>query len=411
MTSSLTEWLKQSLSRRCLLAACAAVCAGCQGRPPAPTTPRPSPRETLDPAPPQIAVPPPEPHTFDLDPLRLPPVHSETLASGIVLRHVPVRTIPLVYVRVAVPTGFGDDGDKPGLAALTARMLIEDVSGPNLAMGRQHIERTGIASSRVTRAATVFSLKSLSSDASQSLDLFATTIRRPSFSRESHQRALEASSTGESQTIEAWHCRAFHKTNYVASGTVVAVVGDISVEAATAFAQQIADGWAATRKPAASTSPPPERRALNFDGATNLVDVDLVAPWPANEHWPALWLVARTMSSCATPWADDLVMFRICGRVAPSEVDTWIRDTEAALQRVADSGLAPDELERAKHAVVDDTSRELSNPETLADMLVTWDPAVIDAAGDRVREVEDVRPAVRKLIESGEVRFVAGHRP
>ncbi len=426
---------------RCLsLAVVTAACSPMQ------TTPVPQPRPSQSAASVPASTPPslppaPADHTLPLDALRLSYTPSELRPSGATLRHLLVSTVPLVHLRVAIPTGWRADGPQPGIAALTAWTLVEGAIGPDAPTGRTHgIERVTDLSAEVTPSATIFSATVLSQDIDEAVAHLQKMIHIPGFRASAFQRAQgtvthQASTTQRAEhaalfdlplptpteldrsvsRLEPWHCRAFHKASYRSDGAVVAWVGDVTADRARILTDRLFAGWKPSKTSSKTESSPLGQKNPVTPSTDQRVTVVLLARGPSLEHedWPALWVVARALGSeCSSlPWTLEPAAFRVCTTLPGSQAEAWAAGTRKRLDDIAAQGLAPSVLETAKRGIVDAESRRLSDPEAIADTLARWDASLVDAVGDRVRPVTDVREAVSRHLRAEEVRVVVGPGP
>ena len=382
--------------------------------------------------------PPPADDTHPLDSLRWPQVQEETLPSGVTLRLVNAPVVPLIHLRIAFPVGRGADGDHPGVARLTALTLLEGALGADAPTRRTSgLEQFATPDVTVSSDATIFEMTMTSGDATGAVDhlhdMFVTPgFRLPAFLRAQQaaprmiasdrsdmgvEEALWGTTAREDEKalagIKAWHCRAFHKASYDPHRAIVVWVGDISLEQARAFTERIIEGWKSlpVKQPAPTTKQAPRKTAAELTPTNpGKVHIAAVANGPAwdSEDWPALWLVAQTMTkTCpALPWADSVASFRICDTIASSGIDEWMKAVESQLAALGNQGLESSALEAAKRSLVESEARRLSRPSALADTLVRWTPSEVDAVGDRIRSVDDVRGAVSRHLQAENLRYV-----
>jgi predicted Zn-dependent peptidase len=320
------------------------------------------------------------------------------------------------------------------MARLTALALLEGAMGADAPTGRAYgLERVATPSVHVRHDSTIFGLTVTTTDVDVAIDRLRDMLLQPGFRLSAFQRAQRLAprliaadrfTTGlegalyavpgaederELGALEAWHCRAFHKATYDLHRATVVWVGDITLPQARKLTERLVSG--SSSKPTANAVapvPPAVGLDLKHEGRMH---VAVVTKGPARSHedWPALWLVAQSMTkSCpALPWASPVESFRICDTVASTEVDTWKRSVESQLVAIGRGGLEPALLETAKRRLIEEEAVRLRSPDALADTLTRWSLSNVDVVGDRVRDVTDVRDAVVRHLATEHLRFVA----
>jgi zinc protease len=211
-----------------------------------------------------------------------PPIQKATLANGIELMVVEKRGVPAVAFGVSMPTGsVNDPANKPGLASMAATMLQEGTTSRSSRQIAQEIEFIGGQLSISTgREQTFFAISTLTREWPHALELMSDLVQHPIFpddelsrvrtrrlgelrrrrddpagvaSRES--RAIlygkessyghPSSGTEASVEILAREVILGHfQQSFGPAGTVLAVVGDVSLEAAVKVAEKAFGGWA-----------------------------------------------------------------------------------------------------------------------------------------------------------------------
>jgi len=200
--------------------------------------------------------------------------------NGARVFYVNAPGLPIVDLRIVFDAGSARDADKAGLSALTNSLLDEgtgELGADNVAeqfegLGAQY----GASAARDMAVAT---LRSLSDKVilDKALGLFSQVIAAPSFPEKSFQRnrkamlvglqvssqrpnaivkkefykqvfndhpySLDGKGTEPSLTnMQLQDVVAFHKKYYVANNAVIAIVGDIPRERATAIAERVSSG-------------------------------------------------------------------------------------------------------------------------------------------------------------------------
>ncbi|MCL2824475.1 MAG: insulinase family protein, partial [Polyangiaceae bacterium] len=389
-----------------------------------------------------------------LDPVRFAFSPTETLSSGVLVRHVQVSTLPLVHFRLAIPVGFSNE-DQPGLAALTGWALVEDAVGSGWS-GFASADGLVDMQVQVFPTATVFSGAVLSRDIDRLVAGLREMITQPSFSTAGVKRArliaarglvssqILADDTGMFGTpyldvaeferdlskLEPWHCRAFHRSWYRSDGATVAFVGDVSVGQARLLAERMFAGWQTSMVKTSmvqtsngqasmarsggqqSGSRPTDSRRIDVD-PDRLVTVMIAANGPPQDHpdWPALWLVAQRLGSeCSPlPWSVGLAVFRVCKTMRVSQTEGWVSDIRRQLESMGARGMPSSVADADKRRIVDSEVRRLSDPSALADTITMWEPSLVSGFGillDGVDSVKGVRAVVSRYLGSGSVRVV-----
>ncbi len=241
-----------------------------------------------------------------LDPRPVTFAHYElrTLANGLTLVVVRQTEQPVVSVRLLVRAGSAQDPtDKPGVAEMVATLLDQGTTSRSAAEIADTIDFMGGglgtgAASDLSYANTIL----LQSKLDEGLQLLAEVIRRPAFAAEELDRQREqllsaltvsyqdpdyvagavverlifgfhpygrpGNGTPESVTaLTRADLVAFHTQWYHPNNTLVAIVGDVDVEAAAASVQKAFGDWARGTVPAVTTADPPDptRRVVVVD--------------------------------------------------------------------------------------------------------------------------------------------------
>lgn len=236
--------------------------------PPAPKPVPPPPTATVAPAPPEDESPPPSGPARELS---LPAPAWDELSNGLKVATIASHALPIVQIRVAVLAGSAADGDKPGLAALTADLMKEGGAGGM--SGREVIERAESLGASLSVSTgfdrTVLGMGVTKDQMAEALDVLAAVAQKPQmssseFAKLRKRRADEAAdrartdgawmgemvlfktlfaqppgapqhpyaaydaTAAELGKISAGDCRAFHKRFFVPKNTFVVVAGDVT---------------------------------------------------------------------------------------------------------------------------------------------------------------------------------------
>lgn len=218
------------------------------------------------------------------------------LPSGVVAYVVPDHALPLVNVVLHLRTGaFREPADKPGLAALTARLMR--VGGTTALSPEAFDERADFLAARISADAgdtgSSASLNVITQELDAGLDLLFDMLRNPRFDEArlatEKSKALEAmkqrnddaadiqarewgwllfgrdhyatrvATAAELESITRDDLLAFHRRTWGAEDLVIAVSGDVEPEAILPALARRLEGWSA-EEVARWPPPAPEHR-------------------------------------------------------------------------------------------------------------------------------------------------------
>ena len=221
--------------------------------------------------------------------IAVPEIQHWQTENGAEVYFVPAPQLPMVDARIVFAAGAARDGDKPGVASLTNRMLSMGAAGMDADTIARKLERVGAATGQGSeRDMAWVSLRSLvePSKLDPAIDVLAQMMAKPDFPKADFDReqsrtlvALEQQQEspaevaekaffkavygdhpyghpplGTKESIEALtraDLQAFHQRFYVARNAVVAIVGDLDRAAATKLAERLVAGL-----PAGEHAPP-----------------------------------------------------------------------------------------------------------------------------------------------------------
>ncbi|NIE76108.1 insulinase family protein [Pantoea sp. Ap-967] len=254
-----------------------------------------------------------------------------TTTEGARVLFVEARELPMFDLRVTFAAGSSQDGNTPGLAALTNAMLNEGVAGKDVTAIAQGFEGLGADFGNGSyRDMAVASLRSLSTQDKRepALKLFAEVAGKPTFPEDAlkriknqllagfeyekqnpgkiagkalfgklygdHPYAHPADGSAQSiPGITLEQLRAFHAKAYAAGNAVIALVGDLSREEAEAVASQVSAALPkgpALAKPAEPAEPKAGATHIDFPSKqTHLMLAELGID-RQDPDWPALSL-------------------------------------------------------------------------------------------------------------------------
>ena len=216
---------------------------------------------------------------FGIDPVLFGYSATVVRPSGAVLRHVGLSSLPLVHLRVVLPTGFLDDGMFSGVSSLTAWSMLDGATGVESTVTRAlGVVRAYGLRVRVTASETVFSVSVLASDLNDVVAHMGQMLAQPAFRPSALHRARahlltqyrpaqlaqNAAMFGipvqtESEwrqalyRLDTWHCRNFYTTHYTPVGATVVMVGGVDVESAGRITDNLFSGLKVSRSSAGTT--------------------------------------------------------------------------------------------------------------------------------------------------------------
>jgi len=213
--------------------------------------------------------------------MTLPPITESALANGLSLVTVERRDLPLVTLRLVIPTGsVRDPAGKEGLASMTAQLLRRGARHRTADQLDDAIESIGgLLSVEAGPETTTLGATVPAEHAAAALGVLATLVREPSFPQaefaSARRRELARLQSdlddpsgladtalaeffygakhpyghpGQGRTASVKALRrtdvvAFHKRTYTPQGALLLMVGDIAAAEAAAAAQQHLGDW------------------------------------------------------------------------------------------------------------------------------------------------------------------------
>jgi predicted Zn-dependent peptidase len=274
------------------------------------------------------------------------------LANGLKVATVSGKASPIVEVRVVVGGGHAADGERPGLAAVTAQLLEAGGAGGTSSHDRvTRVEALGAALSIETSFdAITLGLAVTRDHLGEALDLLGALVQKPQLSPVELERlkAREASRlAGAARTQGAWgarmmlyqdlfslpseyhpyaawsatpaeiqrltvaDCRAFHRRFFVPRNTFVVVAGDTTPEVAQALVQKAFGAFRGSEPEAISfTDPlPSEARKITLvdrpRSTQSEIFVGALGPPPADRAFAAFTVVSRILGGVASHVSAD----------------------------------------------------------------------------------------------------------
>lgn len=237
----------------------------------------------------QNALPTPPPPSAPR-PVKIPPVQETTLPNGLRLAVVERKNVPLITATLLVKSGASAEGEKAGLADITASLLLKGTKTRNATQIAEQIEFLGgnINSGANWNASNV-SINVTSDKINQAMTVMADTILNPAFAQseidllktqtlDQLNVALKQPGTlanfvaarysfGEHSAVGTPESLAkltrqdvvdFHKSNYSPANSILILVGDISQAKANDLAKELFGKWTDNSSaPKTSTAGPP----------------------------------------------------------------------------------------------------------------------------------------------------------
>lgn len=232
--------------------------------------------------------------------------------------------------------------------------------------------------------------------------------------------------------------RGYYASRYVPSRTIVAIVGDIDVDAAVRLAHAAYGDWSAEPGDIEPSPAEPPRDGVHVRTLRgDIVGAQLALGWrgapPLHRDAPALDLAAAVLGLGRGSWLyqslrttglvtsvgshhytpTELGVFSITAETEPERVPAVLAGIAEGVSRLAMAGPRPDDMERARVLLLtrwaghlesmDGRASALASAEALED--VTW----LDRAYDALKQVtgDAVREAARRYLDPGTTSAVA----
>ncbi len=321
-----------------------------------------------------------------------PPYEIRTLPNGLQVVLVSQNEQPIVSARMLVRAGAAQDPrGKEGLAMLTSALLDQGTTSKSSAQIAEQIDfMGGLLGTGAGTDLSFVNTVSMSDGLGEALDLMSDVARRPAFADAEIERqrqqalssltvAAEDPDTVASQVIDrlvfGFHPYgmpsggtatslasltrqdfvAFHKSWFVPNNALIAIVGDVTPDAAYKEVARVFGDWAKGDVPAFAPAdpPPPVRRVIVVDkpGAvqteiraghlafprthTDHLVMDQVVKILGGEGGNRLQQVLRTQKALTYGASADLDAYKLAGAVI-AETDTRTDGTIEAVRTVVD---------------------------------------------------------------------------
>lgn len=235
-------------------------------------------------------------------PLNLPPVNEQTLPNGLSVVTVERHDLPLVAMRLLVPTGAGRDPEgKAGLASMTGSLLRRGTASRNSEQIDDAIESVGgllgvdVGYETTTLASTV-----PSEHAATALEVIADLVRHPSFPEAEYETAKrltlahlrndldDPSTVADRALVEFFYGQGhpygspvngrtasvssftrddvvrFHRDTYTPHRALLIFVGDIDATKARELATKVLGDWTGVKTQPLTIAPPTSSKGVEI---------------------------------------------------------------------------------------------------------------------------------------------------
>ncbi|MEO5816646.1 MAG: pitrilysin family protein [Gemmatimonadaceae bacterium] len=276
-----------------------------------------------------------------------------TLANGVQLVVATVPKLPLVTVLALVEGGAAvEPADKRGVAALTARLLLEGAAGMDGVALADRFERIGSSvEAHADWDVASVSLTTLSNRLADALALVRDLLRSPTFPEREVQRLKEerladllqqlaeprgladeqfahalyestaryaAPEEGDAASVRALtrdDVQRFHTARYQPGGTTLVFSGDVTMKDAAALAESLFGDWTGAR-------PPEAPRGIDAVRAGKLVRVVAKTDAPQSE----VRVGHRGLPRTTPDYFDAVVMNAVLGGLFSSRINLNLRE-------------------------------------------------------------------------------------
>ena len=274
--------------------------------------------------------------------LSFPTVVHRALPSGLALRVVPRRTLPIIELRLVFFSGMASDAAKPGLAGVAGELT--KAGGAGAWNGEALLERAeslGADLSVLTdRDSTRVSLGVTTGDLEAALEILAAVAMKPRFDareftklrdREVERTRSAAKSSAayaasmllyrelfdvptaihpysrydalptELAKLTLADCKAWHKQHMTPANAVLIVAGDVEADAFEKAAARAFEGWQGGKpeKPAFSEPRPDSERHLYLvdrpGSGQSQVLVGVLGPERQSKDWPSVAVLNQVL--------------------------------------------------------------------------------------------------------------------
>ena len=300
-----------------------------------------------------LSAPTPKPSPAPPRDYRFPHFDRRTLLNGVQLLVAPVPKLPLATVLAIVEAGASvEPHGQQGVAALTARLLLEGAAGMDGAAQADRFERIGASvDAHADWDVTTVSLTALSERLPDALAFVRDLLRWPAFPEREVQRLKEqrlanllqqlaeprgladeqfahaayhaaaryaAPEEGDAASVRALNrmdVQTFYAARYQPGGTTLIFAGDVTMDAAAALAESLFGDWKGGR-------PAPAPNGIDAARPGRLVRVIAKAAAPQSELRVGHAGLPRT----TTDYFDVMVMNAVLGGLFSSRINLNLRE-------------------------------------------------------------------------------------
>lgn len=405
-----------------------------------------------------------------------PPYEIRTLPNGLQVVLVSQNEQPIVSARMLIRAGAAQDPKgKEGLAMLTAALLDQGTTSRSSAQIAEEIDfMGGLLGTGAGTDLSFVNTVSMSDGLGQALDLMSDVVRRPAFAEAEIERqrqqalssltvAAEDPDTVASQVIDrlvfGFHPYgmpsggtvgsltsltrqdfvAYHRAWFVPNNALIAIVGDVTPDAAFREVQRVFGDWARGDVPAFTPMepPPPVRRVVVIDKPGSVqteiraghlaferkhpdhLVMDQVVKILGGEGGNRLQQVLRTQKALTYGASADLDAYKLAGAVI-AETDTRTEATTEAVRTVVDEffrlqreRVYEGELEGAQDFLAGSFPLSIESPDAIATRVLNQlfyglPLEDLPAYPERVRSVtpDDVQRAAKAWLKPGQLSLV-----
>jgi len=416
------------------------------------------------------------PRPLSAKPVKFPPYEIRTLPNGLQVVLVSQNEQPVVSARMLIRAGAAQDPKgKEGLAMLTAALLDQGTATRSAGQIAEEIDfMGGLIGTGAGSDLSFVNTVSMSDGLGAALDLMADVVLRPAFSSEEIERqtsqalsSLKVSAddpdsvasqvidrlvfgfhpygmpSGGTATSLATLTRQdfvdFHTAWFVPNNALIAIVGDVTPNAAFAQVQRVFGAWAKGAVPAFAPMepPPPVKRLVVVDKPGSVqteiraghlaisrrdpdhLVLDQVVKILGGEGGNRLQQVLRSQKSLTYGASADLDAYKFAGAVV-AETDTRTEATLEALRTVVDEffrlqreRVYEGELEGAQDFLAGSFPLSIESPDAIATRVLNqlFYELPLDelpAYPERVRTVtvDDVQRVARARLKPGQLSVV-----
>ena len=416
------------------------------------------------------------PRPLSAKPVKFPPYEIRTLPNGLQVVLVSQNEQPVISARMLIRAGAAQDPKgKEGLAMLTAALLDQGTATRSAGQIAEEIDfMGGIIGTGAGSDLSFVNTVSMTDGLGAALDLMADVVLRPAFSAQEIERqtsqavsSLKVSAddpdTVASQVIDrlifGFHPYGmpsggtatslasltrqdfvdFHKAWFVPNNALIAIVGDVTPDAAFAQVQRVFGAWAKGTVPAFAPMDPPSpvKRLVVIDKPGSVqteiraghlaiprrdpdhLVLDQVIKILGGEGGNRLQQVLRSQKSLTYGASADLDAYKFAGAVV-AETDTRTEATIEAVRTVVDEfsrlqreRVYEGELEGAQDFLAGSFPLSIEAPDAIATRVLNQlfyelPLEELPAYPERVRSVtvDDVQRVARARLKPGQLSVV-----